>query len=451
MTLGISLLTWMWSQPTLTQLQQVQATGSLKVITRNGPTSYYEGPHGPTGFEYDLVAAFAQHLGVQLDMTVAKTFSAVLSAPQTQSTDFAAAGITVTDKRQQTMQFSDAFLKAAPYVVYRAGATPLEDINALLDAQLVVIADSSYEEQLELHQQQFPQLDWETAQTHDIEQLLAEVEAGSIQATIADSHILNLHRRYYPNLRRGVRLGDPKPLAWAFPPGSDHSLRNAANQFLLQFRQSGRLERLKRQYFGQVAQYRQQETFEFRRNLVERLPDVQHLFEQAGAETGVPWTLLAAISYQESHWRKNAISPTGVRGLMMLTLNTARALGVDRNNPEESVLGGARYFLRMKSRIPDRIREPDRTWLALAAYNVGRSHLEDARILTQRRGFNPDVWEDVAKHLPLLSDPEIYPTLKHGYARGREPVRYVENIRNYQDIIKWWVARDLPAGTAADV
>ena len=150
------------------------------------------------------------------------------------------------------------------------------------------------------------------------------------------------------------------------------------------------------------------------------------------------WRFLAAVSYQESLWNSKAVSPTGVKGLMMLTNNTALQLKIkNRRDPVKSVHGGTKYYLSMHKKIPARIGEPDRTWFALAAYNVGFGHLEDARILAQRAGLNPDLWSDVKKYLPLLSKKKWYEQTKHGYARGREPVTYVQNIRNYYDVLVW--------------
>jgi membrane-bound lytic murein transglycosylase F len=156
---------------------------------------------------------------------------------------------------------------------------------------------------------------------------------------------------------------------------------------------------------------------------------------------GIDWRLLSAIGYQESQWNALATSPTGVRGLMMLTEDTARALGIgDRLNPQASIMGGAKYFVMMRNQVPSRIREPDRTWFALAAYNVGFGHLEDARILTQMHGKNADRWDDVRNYLPLLTQEKWYTRVKHGYARGWEPTRFVENIRSYYDMLQWMTA-----------
>lgn len=144
------------------------------------------------------------------------------------------------------------------------------------------------------------------------------------------------------------------------------------------------------------------------------------------------------MAYQESHWDPEAVSPTGVRGMMMLTRATASDLGIEtRTDAEQSINGGARYFASLLSRIPARIQEPDRKWMALASYNIGLGHLEDARRITEREGYNPDLWIDVKKHLPLLRQKKYYKNTRFGYARGNEAVNYVENIRRYYDSLLW--------------
>jgi len=175
----------------------------------------------------------------------------------------------------------------------------------------------------------------------------------------------------------------------------------------------------------------------------QRLPQFMDMFTYAAYETGVDWRLLAAIGYQESHWDPAAVSPTGVRGIMMLTRAAAKDLGVDnRLDPMQSIRGGALYLKKMKSRISGEVQEPDLTWLALAAYNVGLGHLEDARILTQKNKGDPNKWVDVKENLPLLTQKKWFQQTRYGYARGREPVRYVENVRSYYDILLWLTDRN---------
>ena len=175
----------------------------------------------------------------------------------------------------------------------------------------------------------------------------------------------------------------------------------------------------------------------FLRHIETRLPYYREEFQQAEKKTGVPWTLLASVAYQESKWNRHAVSPTGVRGLMMLTRSTANDLGIqNRLDPVKSIFGGARYLSSLHKRGPSEIRMPDRMFVALAAYNVGFGHVKDARVLAERLGKDSTKWDDLKEVLPLLSQKEYYEDLPHRYARGSEPVQYVKRIRAYRKILQ---------------
>ena len=181
----------------------------------------------------------------------------------------------------------------------------------------------------------------------------------------------------------------------------------------------------------------------FLRHIETRLPYYREEFEQAEKSTGVPWTLLASVAYQESKWNRHAVSPTGVRGLMMLTRSTASDLGIqNRLDPAKSISGGARYLSYLHKRVPSEIRMPDRMFVALAAYNVGFGHMKDARLLAEQLGKDSSKWEDLKEVLPLLSKKEYYQTLPHRYARGWEPVQYVKRIRAYRKILQQIIDRE---------
>lgn len=176
---------------------------------------------------------------------------------------------------------------------------------------------------------------------------------------------------------------------------------------------------------------------DFHKHIDSRLPDFRASFEVAGRETGINWRLLAALGYQESRWRPSAVSPKGAQGLMMLMPVTATKMGVKNVfSADENIMGGARYLAYMKERIPKRILDPDRTWLAIAAYNIGIGHLEDARIITQMRKQNPDRWAEVRANLPRLSDPVWHTRVKRGYANGRETAQFVERVSQFAAILE---------------
>jgi membrane-bound lytic murein transglycosylase F len=228
------------------------------------------------------------------------------------------------------------------------------------------------------------------------------------------------------------------PIAWGFPKGDGNALLARADDFLINADRDGLLAQVHDRYYGYTKKFDYVGTRNFIRHFENRLPRYREMFEQAGEEWGVDWRLLAAIGYQESHWRSQAVSPTGVRGIMMLTQATADYLGLDdRLDPASSIFGGARYYARQTERVADTVAEPDRTWMALAAYNVGFNHIKDARTLVEWQGGDPDTWVDMREALPLLSQRKWYSQLPYGYARGWEPVLYVNNIRAYYNILLW--------------
>jgi len=427
-----------------TTLEAIKQSGELVVVTRHGATSYYDGAQGMSGLEYDLSRLFANRLGVDLRVVVPESVSDILPAIVNREAHLAAAGLTVTEERKQRVRFGPAYQTITPQLIYRIGTDVPRNLGEL-NGHLEVVKDSSHAERLRQLKKEYPNLSWSENDSLDNEQLLALVWEQVIDYTIANSNEAALLRRYYPELRVAFSIDDPKPLAWALPRSEDTSLYNEVEKFFQDIRADGTLAQLIDRNYGHVQDFDYVETRRYLAHIESRLPAYQSMFRKAADETGMDWRLLAAIGYQESHWNPEAKSPTGVRGIMMLTRDTMRQLGLEeRITPENSIIGGARYINLMKSKIPKRIPEPDRTWLALAAYNIGFGHLEDARILTQRQGGDPDKWVDVQNHLPLLSEKKWYDKTRHGYARGREPVRYVENVRSYYDILTWYTESQTP-------
>jgi membrane-bound lytic murein transglycosylase F len=285
-------------------------------------------------------------------------------------------------------------------------------------------------------QQQYPSLTWIEVDDIATEELIEQVDAGKTDYILADSHEIALQRRYFPELRIAFEIGEPRQLRWAYNHSSDDSLATAIAAFFEEIEQDGRLEQLIHRHYSHVERFNYSDIRTFTRRLNTHLPKYEALFKQEAENVGFDWRLLAAIGYQESLWNARAKSPTGVRGLMMLTLATAKQMKVkNRLDAAQSIRGGAKYIARVHKRVPEQITEPDRTWFALAAYNVGFGHVEDARIITESRGGDPNRWIDVKENLPLLARKKWYKKTRYGYARGWEPVKYVENIRQYYEYL----------------
>jgi membrane-bound lytic murein transglycosylase F len=434
---GLCYLAWAGFLSKPTQLERVLNRGELVVVTRTGPATYYETQHGgPSGLEYDLADLFAQELGVELKLVVTQDLGQVFNVLANRNADIAAAGLDITAERETRFRFTEPYMSSQQQLVYRTGNTRPTQLEDTVDSRLLVLAHSSHAELLRETKTQLEALNWEESDDLSLDDLMYQVWSRQLDYTITDSHILTLTQRFYPELRAAFDLTEPQGLAWALPYGEDDSLYQAAQQFFERIHADGTLSHLLEKYYGHLNNFDYVGTRTFLRHITERLPKYRDLFERAGEETGLDWRLLAAIGYQESHWNPRAKSPTGVRGIMMLTLNTAQSLGVEnRLDPAQSIFGGARYLAQTLERIPDRIQDPTRTWLALAAYNVGLGHLEDARIITGAQQKNPDSWTHVKEHLPLLAKKEWYRNTRYGYARGWEPVKYVENVRMYYDLL----------------
>jgi membrane-bound lytic murein transglycosylase F len=438
--------------PQATILEQVLDTGELRVVTRDSPTAYIDGPDGPSGPEYDLVRAFADDLGVDLVIETVQSVSEVIPQLIDGSAHMAAAGLSTTDTRRQYVNFGHPYEVVDMQLIYKLGTGKPRSFEEVIGRTIEVAAGTSHADMLMSLSERYPDLTWTENADVEVAILLAKVAEGEIDFTIADSTEFNIQRHFYPDLRVALDLELDDPLAWAFPQGIGDSLLSRADDFLIRYERDGSLARVKDRYYGHTEKFDYVGTRNFIRHFESRLPRYRQMFEDAAAEWGLDWRLLAAIAYQESHWRSGAVSPTGVRGIMMLTEDTARYLGIeDRVDPENSIFGGAQYYARQTERVAGTVEEPDRTWMALAAYNVGFNHVKDARQIVEWQGGNPDVWVDVSEALPLLAKREWYTRVPFGYARGWEPVLYVNNIRAYYNILQWLTANEEAENRKFDV
>ena len=419
-------------------LDQILETGELRVVTRSSPTSYEISPDGPTGPEYDLVRAFAEDLGVTLLMESVDSVSEIIPLILSGQAHMAAAGLTVTDSRREYLHFGHPYESVDVHLIYKLGTGRPRSIEDILDRSIEIVASSSHVDILEELKLDYPELTWTENADVEFADLLTKVAMGEVDLTIADSPDFNIQRHFYPDLRIALDLYVDDQIAWAFPRHNADSLLARADDFLISADRAGMLDRVHDRYYGHTKKYDYVGTRNFIRHYESRLPRYRAMFEQAGEEWGVDWRLLAAIGYQESHWRAGAVSPTGVRGIMMLTEATADYLGIDdREDPANSIAGGAEYYARQTERVADTVGEPDRTWMALAAYNVGFNHVKDARMIVKWQGGDPDTWVDLSAALPLLAQRKWYSQVPYGYARGWEPVLYVNNIRAYYNILTW--------------
>ncbi|MDP5145013.1 membrane-bound lytic murein transglycosylase MltF [Shewanella sp. ULN5] len=408
----------------------------LRVGTLYGPQIYLNSEElGESGFDFEMANKFADYLGLPLQMVPFTNRKQLFQALKEGKIDIIAAGIAKTPSRSQQFKLGPTMYKVNQVLVYKEGTPEPKDI-ASLPGEITVASHSSSVHTLTQLQKNHPDLAWNQVNEQDYDDLFALVANGDINYTISDSNSLLINQRFLPELRAGMILEEKLEVVWLLPADESDRLMSKLLAFWHKEKRAGTLEHLNEKYFGHVKRFDYVDTRAFIRAIDNVLPEYRSMFEQYAGD--FDWRKLAATSYQESHWNPSARSPTGVRGMMMLTRPTAEYVGVnDRLDAEQSIRGGAIYLKDMIDRLPESIPDSQRIWFALASYNIGMGHVEDARKLTQSMGMDPSSWRDVKKVLPLLQQSKYYKQTRYGYARGSEAVHYVDSIRRYYDTLVW--------------
>lgn len=416
---------------------RIRQRGVLAVASLNGPTTYYQGAHGPQGAEYELAQAFAQELGVQLRLYSVADEAALRDELDRGRADIVAAGVSPNVAWNRVGRATESYREIPQLVVARRGRPKLQNVAGLRDASIVVRADSAQAQVLEgLRDNGAPWLAWRELE-HDDHDPLTLVAGGEADFALVDASEFPYLQHVYPGVAVVLTLPDPRQAHWMVRRRAV-DLATRVDAFFAARKNDGSLAKLLRSAMPESPDFEFVTAQRLQQDIERQLPALRPHFEAAAMATGLDWRLLAALAYVESKWLGDAASGDGARGIMMLTAETATSLGVtDRGDPQQSIVGGARYFVAVREKIPQRIPEPDRTWFALAAYNVGYGHLEDARVIAQSRGGNPDRWVDVRAALPLLTQEEFYRDAKHGYARGWEPARMVDQVQDFLKLLEW--------------
>ncbi len=420
-------------------------TGVLIAAVRLGPTSWFPGPDGkPVGFDHDLLTRFAAERKLTLEIVEVDSAAALLAKVGASDVHIGAGGLypPAVSTREHlapgdtaNVLWTSGHLAVEPVLIYTVDGFRPKAWKDLVGAKVAYVEGTGIEAQLDSVRAAHPEVEWQPLTLPSADALIAQVSEGLVDYAVVPSIDAAVARNIFLDFDVAFTVGPKRDLAWAVAP-RQRKLRDDLDAFFAKARNDGLLARLIERYFTHPRQVARIDAGIFQERLKSVLPDYRRMFEAAQTATGIEWRLLAALAYQESQWDPFATSETGVRGFMQITEDTAKRLGIaNRLDPQASILGAAKYLADLKDKLPARIQEPDRTWLALAAFNIGLGHLEDARILAQRQKLNPDLWSDVKKVLPLLALPEYYATAKLGYARGGMPVMLVDRTRAYYDIL----------------
>ena len=414
-----------------TLLDLIRKKKKLIILTINAPTTYYvDRDNKLAGLEYEMTQSLAEYIDVEVEYRVYASTRDVIKALRNNEGHIAAAGLTVNHKRKLEFDFGPVYQSTDEYLVCHRTRSPIRSKQAFKDVEIIVAADSNYIETLK----EYPEASWAVDAEMHTTKLLQQVSDKKIECTVSDSNLYDIEKRYLTEIQNKHTLNKQSDLAWMLNKHSEELLKQV-NSWFTQYQDQGELAQVLDKYYGYVEIFDYVDIHKFLKRVDTRLPKYKELFIDAAQKNGIEPSLLAAQSYQESHWDRKAKSPTGVRGIMMLTQPVAKSLGVtNRLDAKQNIYAGAEFHAKMKKMVKH-VDEPDRTWLALAAYNVGRGHFRDAQQLARKLGKDPDRWAEMKAVLPLLSDKKYYKDLRYGYARGSEPVDYVTRIRSYNELL----------------
>lgn len=427
----------------LSQLERIQDRGSLRVAIIATPPLYFPDESLIQGYGHELISAYADSIGAKLEIIRANTIKELILLLKQGKAHIGVAG-SMPPHLDTEINTVSSYYNNEWYVIGNRKNKLPKSINDITPSTIVVAKGSRPSLTLSRLKADHPFLFWLELPNGNTRQVLEQVNLNNFKLSVIDADVYTYYRYLYPEIKVAFALPKQYPSHWLTLKESDSSITDSVNQFINTYKTSGGLEKQYNTYFRHLNVFNYIDSLYYLKRIQITLPKYQQLFKNAALDNGFDERFLAAISYQESHWDEKARSHTGVRGLMMLTLETAKRVGIkNRLDPKESIMGGAKYLNILKESLPDRIKEPDRSWMALAAYNVGLGHLEDARVITESLGGNPNLWIDVEKHLPKLRQKEWYKKTKYGYARGNEPVEFVKRIRRYYDILRLYQQEEL--------
>ncbi len=402
-------------------LQKIKERGKLRAVIGYNVTGYFVYNGLTMGFQYEMLQAFAEHLNVQLELTVNDNLTVSFDELDSGKADLLAMNLVATPQRISKYNLSIPHSSSHQVLVQRnrqENNNYIDSIPQLAGTTVHVVKESSYEKQLQaISETLTPPVHIVSVDSLLSGDLIKMVANGEIDFTIADNHNAIANNHYHKNIDVAMRISDDEEFTWAIRKNSNDLAKDTKSMNIVNSR-----------YFtlrsGKISQY-------------------DNLFKTKAKLINWDWRLIAALVYQESHFNNRARSGAGAFGLMQLMPQTARRYGVNHlSSPEENITGGIKFLRQVRKELLPTLKDTsDLVPFILAGYNVGVGHLQDARRLARKYGANPDKWDDnVAYYLRKKSISDFYndPVVKYGYCRGEEPYLYVteilERYKHYKNI-----------------
>ena len=409
-----------------------EQSGELVVAVRIAPTYYQLDGDTVSGFDHDLAELFARELGLKLRFVIARDPAELEAMIVNGKAHFATS---VAARENSTgLKFTSPLRHSRQLLVEHEDDPPVEGIRDLAGLNIDVLAGSPQIELLQKLNGAVPTFTVNVKNNLNEFDLFEQIKLRRSEMVASDEDHFSIAQNFYPDLKVAYYLDESVRYTWAFPDGSPQF--DKAQAFIARLLQDGTLTRIIDRYFGHLDRVSDGDIAGYLYRIKTVLPRYRADFIAAQNATDIDWRLLAALAYQESHWDPNATSPTGVRGMMMLTGDTADRLRVtNRLDARQSIRAGGKYLADLMYQLPPEILKPDRIWLALAAYNLGMGHMNGARAIAKGLKRDPSSWYEMKQVLPFLAREQYYNRLKSGRGRGGEAVIMVENIRTYFDVL----------------
>jgi peptidoglycan lytic transglycosylase F len=415
-------------------LNKVNSQTEIKVLTLKNPLIYSTDKTGHRfGIDHDLLENFAHHYGLNIRFIPVANEIEMKTALAGGLGDIAAG-------RLATPSNSSGFLVGPSYeetflALFCQTKSQVANVADLKNKKIGILSKDNIAGLTDRLTRLAPETHITVTTSASPKILFEQMAAKKLDCVIAESLEGEFFTRYYRKIEKVTSLTDEYSLSWLVRP--DHSDLNRLLQAWFQkASRDDEIMRIHDRYKLYLSELDRHDVLRFMKRSRRTLPDFETEFRSAASEHNLPWQLIAAVAYQESQWDSEAVSHTGVKGLMQLTQDTADHLGIeDRTDPLQSIHGGAKYLRYLLNKTPNYLNFKDRLYLALAAYNIGYAHLRDAQKLAERKGMNPNSWRHLREILPLLEDRSYESELEYGYARGNETVEFVERVTGFYNLM----------------
>ena len=418
------------------KLKQIKSNGILRIALVADPPHYFPNKVKERGYDFELVSHYATSIDVELEIVKTNTSNEIIFLLNQGKVDIGILGSS-PEFDQKNIENVVTYNNSKWYVIgNRANRQLPKSIDSIEPNTMIVANGSNASFMLHSIGEDYPSLLWDELKNTNVRSILERINENHSKISIISEDIYAYYQYLFPETKKIFVLPIKYPSRWLVKNNNNLSFLYSINSFFNKYKQNGKLEKIGKTYYEHLSAFDYVDIRYYLKRINKKLPKYKKYFVEAAKNSALDARIIAAVSYQESHWNRKARSPTGVRGMMMLTLDTAKRVGVkNRLNAKQSIFGGAKYLKILYESFSNTIEEPDRLWFTLAAYNIGLGHVEDARTITKSQGDNPNSWIDVEKHIPKLSQKKWYKKTRHGFARGYEPIEFVRRVRRYYDIL----------------